>query len=34
VGSLVGRAVCCLLYRFNVLPIYLTIDDMAFVDAE
>jgi hypothetical protein len=34
VGSLVGRAVCRLLYCFNVLPIYLTIDDMAFVDAE
>jgi hypothetical protein len=34
VGSLVGRAVCRLLYSFKVLPIYLMIDDMAFVDAE
>jgi hypothetical protein len=34
VGSLVGCAVCRLLYCFIVMPIYLTIDDMALVDAE
>jgi hypothetical protein len=34
VGSLAGSAVCRLLYCFIVLPIYMTIDDMAFVDAE